>query len=266
MRWAVHIAIMLALTALTQVGGIIYAATLWGRRFMPQARTIRGFASLFFVVYAALWLPVERLAALTGRQSIPCFERDGLPLKASLVACVLHRHYAKRELIVITSAMARAVDEHFPGTLTRTLDGNFPFLTGFPLLPHLSHDDGEKLDLAFYYTGPTGYRRGGLASPFGYWAFEAPRGGETQACPDAAGGLRWDMAWFAPFIRRDLALDEQRTRFALRWLAREGAKRGVGKVFVEPHLAHRLGVRGEVIRFQGCLAARHDDHMHVQLR
>ena len=33
--------------------------------------------------------------------------------------------------------------------MTLALDGGFPFLDGFPLLPRLSHDDGRKLDLAF---------------------------------------------------------------------------------------------------------------------
>lgn len=31
------------------------------------------------------------------------------------------------------------------------LDANFPFKDGFPLLPHLSHDDGRKVDIAFMY-------------------------------------------------------------------------------------------------------------------
>ena len=40
-----------------------------------------------------------------------------------------------------------------------------------------------------------------------------------------------------------------------------------GKILLEPHLAHRLGVEGRPnIRFQGCRAARHDDHIHVQIR
>ena len=52
------------------------------------------------------------------------------------------------------------------------LDGNFPFITGFPLLPHLSHDDGEKVDLAFYYADDTGYLRGATRAPIGYFAFE----------------------------------------------------------------------------------------------
>jgi hypothetical protein len=36
------------------------------------------------------------------------------------------------------------MDEKFPGTVTIALDANFPFVNGFPLLPHLSHADGKS--------------------------------------------------------------------------------------------------------------------------
>ena len=55
-------------------------------------------------------------------------------------------------------------------------------------------------------------------------------------------------------------------REALRWLSNEGQSHGIGKVFVEPHIPASLGISSDVIRFQGCLAARHDDHIHIQLR
>jgi hypothetical protein len=105
-----------------------------------------------------------------------------------------------------------------------------------------------------------------LGSPLGYWKFERPRASESESCPPAALTLRWDMRWFAPFTRPGLELDEGRTRYALRWLASTGAQRGIGKIFVEPHLSRRLGVEGGIVRFQGCRAARHDDHIHMQLR
>ncbi|MFT5619364.1 MAG: hypothetical protein ACI85I_002607, partial [Arenicella sp.] len=39
-----------------------------------------------------------------------------------------------------------------------------------------------------------------------------------------------------------------------------------GKVFIEPHLKTRLGLENySKIRFHGCQAVRHDDHIHVQL-
>lgn len=39
----------------------------------------------------------------------------------------------------------------------------------------------------------------------------------------------------------------------------------VMKIFVEPHLQRKLGAYDAKIRFQGCRAARHDDHIHFQL-
>ena len=157
------------------------------------------------------------------------------------------------------------MDDRHPGTLTLALDAGFPFVEGFPLLPHLSHDDGKKVDLALYYVGAEdgGYRRGALRSPIGYWAFEEPSARERQPCRDAAGALRWDQDWFQPFTRDDLILDGRRLRTALDWLARDARAR---RVLLEPHLADRLGANRTFVRFQGCAAARHDDHFHVETR
>lgn len=222
-RLLIHGGLVLVLTLLTQVGGFIYVITLWGRRRVSFAKSRFAFAALFIVAYALAWLPIEKLAMLTGRVALPCLETSATPLSASAFSCALHRHYAKPELVTIASELARAVNDRFPGTLTRALDASFPFLDGFPLPPHLSHDDGEKLDLGFYYARNGAYRRAAMASPIGYWAFEHPRRGEAKPCGSESRGLRWDMEWFAPFTRRDLELESDRTRYALRWLATRGS-------------------------------------------
>lgn len=43
-------------------------------------------------------------------------------------------------------------------------------------------------------------------------------------------------------------------------------RRAIGKLFLEPHLKSRwrLGAYDK-IRFHGCKAVRHDDHLHIQL-
>lgn len=41
--------------------------------------------------------------------------------------------------------------------------------------------------------------------------------------------------------------------------------RGAVKILIEPHIPARLGVSSRAIRFQGCRAARHDDHIHNQI-
>ncbi|MBB3160132.1 hypothetical protein FHS25_000564 [Rhizobium laguerreae] len=40
---------------------------------------------------------------------------------------------------------------------------------------------------------------------------------------------------------------------------------GLRKIFIEPHLKNALGIADSHIRFQGCRAARHDDHIHIQV-
>jgi murein endopeptidase len=69
------------------------------------------------------------------------------------------------------------------------------------------------------------------------------------------------MGWLQPFWR-DLFVDHRRTAAALQWLAQDPR---VEKVFIEPHLRQTLGASHPKVRFQGCRAARHDDHIHFQI-
>jgi len=174
----------------------------------------------------------------------------------SWVYCALNRNYVTPEMAGLLQDAAGTADRAYPGTVTQVLDANFPFLAGFPLLPHLSHDDGRKADLAFYYADAKGYAPGVSRSPIGYFAFE-------QGPTDCSGNwltLRWDLGALQP-LWRDLEFDAARTRHLLQVLAADGR---VGKIFLEPHLQDRLGVRSVKLRFQGCRAARHDDHIHLQ--
>ncbi len=153
------------------------------------------------------------------------------------------------------------------GAATVALDANFPFIDGFPLLPHLSHNDGRKLDLAFYHGDAAGrYQRGLIPSPIGYWGFEEPQAGTEEPCKGRNDllTLRWDMAWFQTYLK-PARLDRDRTAAALRWLSTEGKRQGVEKILLEPHLKQSLGLDSDIIRFQGCRAARHDDHIHFQV-
>ncbi len=242
----------MALTLLTQLGGLAWAVALVFAR-----GTLRRLV-LFLAGYAVLWIGASFAAPQFGRVALPCFSSAEAALSfRSPLYCPLNRHYVVPELAAVTVDLAEHMDRVFPGTKTQALDAGFPFITGFPLLPHLSHDDGRKLDLAFYYRDEGGYAPGQTPSPIGYFAFE----GAGADCPKVWPALRWDLvraqSWW-----RDLDLDAPRQAEALRWLARDPR---VEKVFVEPPLAEQLGVWGPKIRFQGCRAARHDDHLHFQI-
>lgn len=247
LRYAGHAAIVALLTLATQIGGIAWLIALLARRRLM----------VFLIVYAAASLSSQWIAPMFGRVPLPC-HTDGPLRMQSMVYCAMNRNYVTPELASVLSDLADDMARQHPGTVTLVLDANFPYLQGFPLLPHLSHSDGRKADIAFYYRDGTGaYLPGQRRSPIGYFAFET---GDTD-CPARFLTLRWDLeslqaAW------PDWEIEPKRTTRALQWLA--GDPR-VGKVFLEPHLRRQLGITSGKIRFQGCRAARHDDHIHVQL-
>ncbi|MDX8348266.1 hypothetical protein SLH49_09725 [Cognatiyoonia sp. IB215446] len=254
-----HGLIIIALTALTQLGGLA-----WGLALLLRMAFGRFLLS-FLIVYLGLTVVAHYTAPLAGREPLPCL--DAGPNQIAVLNplyCALNRHYVNPAMKAHADALSAHIHESFPGTRTRALDASFPFIDGFAMLPHLSHDDGNKLDLAFYYTDQHGeYRLGQTKSFIGYWGFEQPGPGDPQPCASDTGiSLRWDVAWAQPYLR-DWPLDAARTGEALRWLADNPVGNDY-KIFVEPYLAERLGVSSDTIRFQGCSAARHDDHIHLE--
>ena len=247
LRLVFHCCIIVLLTALTQLGGIA-----WGLSRLFR-RPLLAFAGLYLgLAVLAVWV-----APMTGRTALSCFERGPLQVQ-SWFYCATNRTYVTPELKALLQDVAAEVEADHPDTQTLVLDAGFPFFTGFPLLPHLSHDDGEKVDLAFYYADAAGrYLPGQTRSPIGYFAFEQG----TSSCPDQWASLRWDLAWLQP-LWKTYGLEPDRNRLLIETLARDPR---VGKIFVEPHLQQSLALADDKIRFQGCRAARHDDHIHLQL-
>ena len=245
-KFALHSLLVLFLTLLTQIGGIAWLAAL---KFRPR------FLS-FAVIYAILCAATLLIAPQFGREPLPCTSDGPLRMQSKLY-CVLNRQYVTPELRSVLRDHARAMQQRFPDTQTLVLDANFPFLTGFPLLPHLSHDDGRKVDLAFHYQDATGYLPRTTKSPIGYFAFEDG----PSDCPKNTLSLRWNMTWLQS-LWPDYHLEPERMATALRLLIADAR---VSKVFIEPHLKMRLNANASKIRFQGCRAARHDDHIHLQL-
>jgi hypothetical protein len=253
MRFLGHTAIIVLLTLLTQLGGLAWLFALLFRR--------RIF--MFVLTYSALTLAAHWATPVTGRMALSC-HNDGSLQVQSWFYCITNRNYVTPELAAVLQEAAATVEREYPGTKTRVLDANFPFLTGFPLLPHLSHDDGEKVDLAFFYRDASGYLAGVTRSPIGYFAFEDDSralAGDVQNCPEGWLTLRWDFAVLQRFWP-EYVLEPKRTALLLRTLVQDTR---VAKLFLEPHLQRSLGVEAQKIRFQGCRAARHDDHIHLQL-
>ncbi|MDO1446527.1 hypothetical protein Q0590_09720 [Rhodocytophaga aerolata] len=166
--------------------------------------------------------------------------------------------------------VAEEIRKKYPGTIISYLDANFPFLDGFPLMPHLSHYDGKKVDLAFMYADARngGYVPGQAPSPIGYGVCEEPTGNEKNMPQICENKGYWQYSLLpkliSPYVKTNLKLDPDRTRDLIRFAS--GNKR-ISKIFLEPHLIKRMHLEGlNKIRFHGCQAVRHDDHVHLQVK
>jgi hypothetical protein len=259
--------LIITLTLVTQIGGLVLwlSLPLLVRINTPRKFVRRGLQTLVFLMFylLTLFLIVPPLASQGGRVPLPCFVTAESPLKpANLGFCLLARNYVRPTVRQVLTRIAGRVAERYPGTRVMYLDGNFPFLNGFPLLPHLSHKDGKKLDLAYFYRNSQSkesLRK--TPSPIGYWAYEQPQSHETQPCKWQVGWLRWDFEWLQPLFA-SVEVDPERTGQLLQELI---AAPEVQKVLIEPHLKRRLHAHDAKVRFQGCHAARHDDHIHFQI-
>ncbi len=267
-----HLLAILLLTALTQTGGIVWLVSLlvcrWAaRKRYPRGLPFIGKLGVFIGLYLVCTLVLVPLSApLGGRVPLPLFHARLQPLAIGTV--LLNRHYVRKELRQAAFDLSEKMATKYPGTVTLYLDAGFPFLNGFPLLPHLSHNNGRKMDLAFYYQDAVTRRPVSDApSPIGYGICEEPRAGEENMAAYCVQRGFWQYSLLQTIIpqgnKRRFRLDEQRTRAALTILA---SNPHIGKIFIEPHLKQRLKLTAYAkIRFQGCQAVRHDDHIHIQL-
>ncbi|UOE47056.1 hypothetical protein MTO98_21880 [Mucilaginibacter sp. SMC90] len=180
---------------------------------------------------------------------------------------MFNRNYVCPRLKQATLVVASEMNKKYPGSILNYLDASFPFINSFPLMPHLSHNDGKKLDLAFFYIdNKTGLESNKTPSPIGYGISEGPRAGEvntTQAC--LVKGY-WQYSFLTKIVPQgnkvNFTFDSLRTKTLVNLFAAQNA---INKIFIEPHLKIRLGITTAKLRFHGCGAVRHDDHIHVQL-
>jgi hypothetical protein len=191
-----------------------------------------------------------------GLVTLPC---DTPTLKAfSSYYCATGRNYVTPQArALLVEIAARFVREH-PGSVVLYMDasgssGKRPFW------PHLSHGDGREIDVALFYQNRSGKPLPKPPGANGYWNYEPPRPGDPVMClgvkaPFRDPDPRPDRAW---------RLDEALTRDLVRDVIADARVR---RVFLEPHLKQRLGFSAAAkIHFQGCQAARHDDHLHIDV-
>jgi len=271
-RITLQIIVFCLLTVLTQIGGVVYVISLTTQGFIVRRLSQALFKGLlkftwFIGLYlAATFFIVPLLAKPLGRVPMPVLQQGSIkPL--NIITCILNRHYVRPQLKKAVVDVSNQMVIKYPGTIVSYLDAGFPFINKFPLFPHLSHNDGKKIDLAFFYTdSKTGVQTNTTPSPIGYGISEAPAPGEinmAEVCANQGYIMYSMLSKLVPQGNKQYyVFDPARTKDMVLHFA---SNKSIGKIFIEPHLKIRMHLTSDKIRFQGCRAVRHDDHVHIQL-
>lgn len=266
------------LTILTQVGGLVYLVSLLLTKKLPvfkQANRKVKQTIIFIGCYLLTTFVVVPLTSplLNKHAREPVKHYDNLK-PANLMTVLLNRNYVRPELNKVLSQTATELATTNPNIQINHLDANFPFIDGFPLLPHLSHKDGKKIDLSYVYETSDGDISHQQKSLSGFGVFIEPNSNgyrnevdTTKRCKDK-GYWQYDYPKYLSFgkINSELRFSKTGSKQLVKVLQNNPS---LGKIFIEPHLVKRMGLAQggkSKIRFQGCYSVRHDDHIHIQLK
>jgi hypothetical protein len=250
------------LTILTQIGGIAFMISELVAKKINRANKLKRIL-IFIGTYLLLtFLIVPLIAPLLGREKVIHTEKIN---PANYMTVILNRNYVRPEL----NKLLKKIDQNLNGTeiTINYLDANFPFINKFPLLPHLSHNDGKKLDLSLIYETKNGEISKEQKSNSGYGVYEGPNRSESnqiKKCLDK-GYFQYDFPKYLTLgiKNKELVFSARGTKALLNAILKED---NLGKLFIEPHLKERLKLNNNKVRYHGCRAARHDDHIHIQLK
>jgi len=267
------IVIFVVLTILSQVGGVIYLIYKpFGLQISKSIKSkisqklLRFGLFLGFMIISSLWI-IPPIAQQFGRTPLPISATSEIPLKpAHWLFILTNRHYVTPKLKKTIIQISQQMQSQYPEIQVIYLDANFPFLDNFPLFPHLSHDDGEKLDIAFVYKSRQNHTFLSETPTWsGYGYCEKPKKGEYNQSKYCTEKGYWMYNLLSKFTNEnsDYKFDYQANSYLLKLMVKNPAIR---KIFLEPHLKTRLKLlRYSKIRFHGCHSVRHDDHIHLQL-
>lgn len=259
-----HIGFFLFLTIVTQVGGLIYLISLliskkWKKVFKFKLPII--FCSTYLAV---TFLIIPFIAPIFGRERVHHIHNIS---PTNYLTVVLNRNYVRPEMNNLLKSVSNSLTKVPSDIEIRYLDANFPFINKFPLLPHLSHNDGKKIDISLVYQTPEGEVTNKKKSISGYGAFAGPKDGEHDQIKQCKsnGYFQYDYPKYLTFgsINDELVLSEKGTKELVSHILRQ---KNLGKIFIEPHLKNRMNLNDSRVRYQGCRAVRHDDHIHIQLK
>jgi len=99
----------------------------------------------------------------------------------------------------------------------------------------------------------------------GYGFYERPKNGEINQphkCIDN-GYWQYDFPKYLTLgSNKNLSFAESKTKDLINLILN---RKQTQMVFIEPHLKSRLKIDHRKLRYHGCKAVRHDDHIHYQI-
>jgi len=250
------------LTITTQIGGIVYLFSVyinnkWKTQF--KLKSLALFLSLY-IIFTLIIIPI--IAPLFGRETV---NHTNNIRPTNYMTVLLNRNYVRPELNKLLSETEKNLSE--TNIKIHYLDANFPFINKFPLLPHLSHNDGKKVDISLIYETQKGRLSTKQKSVSGYGVFVNPKSNEYNQINKCIenGYFQYDYPKYATFgtINEELVFSKRGTKKLIQSILKNNS---LGKLFIEPHLKQRLNLTSTKIRYHGCRAVRHDDHIHIQLK
>ncbi len=264
MRKLIHFVIFLFLTVLTQIGGVIYLISVFLIKSRSKHKRLKRLVLFAFLYIFATFLIVPNVAELFGREKV----KETEIIKANnFITKLLNRNYVKPGLNKVLLKISSDFKKKQKGVQIIFLDANFPFINKFPLFPHLSHNDGKKIDLSLIYELENGDITNKKPSVSGYGVYENPKQNEINQCEICKenGYWQYDFPKYLTFgtVNKEIKFSEIATKDLISSILKQ---QEIGKIFIEPHLKSRMKLVNDRIRFQGCRAVRHDDHIHIQLK
>ncbi len=263
LKIALHIIVFSLLTVITQVGGVIYLISILLIKKNANRKRFKRIMTFTGLYLLSTFLIVPNVAPLFGREKI--METESLKAH-SFFYKLANRNYVLPELNKTIGEIAHEFEHRNTDIKMMYLDANFPFFDKFPLLPHLSHNDGRKIDVSLVYKDANSQLTNKKPSVSGYGVYEKPINNEydQNAMCKSQGNWHYDFPKYLTLgtINQDIVFSEKGTRELARLILKQN---NIGKLFIEPHLKNRLNLTNGKVRFHGCQAVRHDDHIHFQL-
>jgi len=169
--------LFLIFTFVSQIGGLVF---LFHKLIFRKNKYI-GFLYKLLITFGLYFLAtlfiLPQIAPNFGREKI---NNTSQIKPANYLTVLLNRNYVKPKINQLLEKAANQLQEIDTNLQIVYLDASFPFIDGFNLLPHLSHNDGKKLDLSFIYVDAHGNYSNKKKSVSGYGIFEAPESFEMD--------------------------------------------------------------------------------------